>query len=33
MSGVPPGIVRTIVMELELAGRAVRRGGDLVSLA
>jgi DNA processing protein len=33
MSGVPPGIVRTIVMELELAGRVVRRGGDLVSLA
>jgi DNA processing protein len=33
MSGTPPGIVRTILMELELAGRIAWHGGDRVSLA
>jgi DNA processing protein len=33
MSGSPPGIVRTILMELELAGRVAWHGGDRVSLA
>lgn len=33
MSSTPPGIVRTILIELELAGRVVWHGGDLVSLA
>jgi DNA processing protein len=33
MSGAPPGIVRTILMELELAGRVAWHGGDRVSLA
>src|SRR6202048_1292529 len=33
MSGAPPGIVRTILMELELAGRIAWHGGDRVSLA
>jgi DNA processing protein len=32
MSGTPPGIVRTILMELELAGRVAWHGGDRVSL-
>ena len=32
MSGAPPGIVRTILMELELAGRIAWHGGDRVSL-
>jgi DNA processing protein len=33
MSGTTPGVVRTILMELELAGRVVWHGGDRVSLA
>jgi DNA processing protein len=33
MSGTAPGIVRTILMELELAGRIAWHGGDRVSLA
>jgi DNA processing protein len=33
MSGAPSGIVRTILMELELAGRVAWHGGDRVSLA
>jgi len=33
MSGTPSGIVRTILMELELAGRVAWHGGDRVSLA
>jgi DNA processing protein len=33
MSGAAPGIVRTILMELELAGRVAWHGGDRVSLA
>ena len=33
MSATPPGIVRTILMELELAGRVAWHGGDRVSLA
>ena len=33
MSGAPPGIVRPILMELELAGRVAWHGGDRVSLA
>ena len=33
MSATPPGIVRTILMELELAGRIVWHGGDRVSLS
>ncbi|MBV9462126.1 MAG: DNA-protecting protein DprA [Bradyrhizobium sp.] len=32
MSGAPPPIVRTILLELELAGRLERHGGGLVSL-
>jgi DNA processing protein len=32
MSGAPPSIVRTILLELELAGRLERHGGGLVSL-
>jgi DNA processing protein len=31
MSGAPPSIVRTILLELELAGRLERHGGGLVS--
>jgi len=33
MSGATPGIARTILMELELAGRVAWHGGDRVSLA
>jgi DNA processing protein len=33
MSGTPSGVVRTILMELELAGRVAWHGGDRVSLA
>jgi DNA processing protein len=32
MSGASPAIVRTVLLELELAGRLERRGGGLVSL-
>jgi DNA processing protein len=32
MSGAPLSIVRTILLELELAGRPERQGGGLVSL-
>jgi len=32
MSGAPPSVVRTILLELELAGRLQRHGGGLVSL-
>ena len=32
ISGAPPSIVRTILLELELAGRLERHGGGLVSL-
>jgi len=32
MSGAPPSIVRTILLELERAGRLERHGGGLVSL-
>ena len=32
MSGAPPAIVRTVLFELELAGRLERHGGGLVSL-
>jgi DNA processing protein len=32
MSGTPASIVRTILLELELAGRLERQGGGLVSL-
>jgi len=32
MSGAPPSMVRTILLELELAGRLERHGGGLVSL-
>jgi DNA processing protein len=32
MSGAPPAIVRTILLELELAGKLERHGGGLVSL-
>jgi DNA processing protein len=32
MSGAPPAIVRTVLLELELAGRLERQGGGLVSL-
>ena len=31
MSGAPPAIVRTVLLELELAGRLERQGGGLVS--
>jgi DNA processing protein len=33
LSGAPPGIVRTVLLELELAGRLDRQGGGLVSLS
>jgi DNA processing protein len=33
MSGAPPALVRTILLELELAGRLERHGGGLVSLS
>jgi DNA processing protein len=33
MSGAPPAIVRTVLLELELAGRLERQGGGLVSLS
>jgi DNA processing protein len=32
LSGSPPAIVRTVLLELELAGRLERHGGGLVSL-
>jgi DNA processing protein len=32
LSGLPPAIVRTVLLELELAGRLERHGGSLVSL-
>jgi DNA processing protein len=32
MSGASPTIVRTVLLELELAGRLERHGGGLVSL-
>src|SRR5262249_17017090 len=32
ISGAPPAIVRTTLLELELAGRLERHGGGLVSL-
>jgi DNA processing protein len=32
MSGASPAIVRTVLFELELAGRLERHGGGLVSL-
>ncbi len=32
MSGASPAIVRTVLLELELAGRLERHGGGLVSL-
>ena len=32
MSGLSPAIVRTVLLELELAGRLERHGGGLVSL-
>jgi DNA processing protein len=32
LAGAPPGIVRTVLLELELAGRLERLGGGLVSL-
>jgi DNA processing protein len=32
LSGAPPGIVRMVLLELELAGRIERHGGGLVSL-
>jgi DNA processing protein len=32
LSGLSPGLVRTVVLELELAGRIERHGGGLVSL-
>jgi DNA processing protein len=32
LSGLPPAIVRTVLLELELAGRLERHGGGLVSL-
>ena len=33
LSGAPPGIVRIVLLELEIAGRLERQGGGLVSLA
>lgn len=32
MAGAPPAVVRTVLLELELAGRLERHGGGLVSL-
>jgi len=32
LSGIPPAVVRTVLLELELAGRLDRHGGGLVSL-
>ena len=32
MSGLSPTLVRTVLLELELAGRLERHGGGLVSL-
>jgi DNA processing protein len=32
MAATSPGIVRTVLLELELAGRLERHGGGLVSL-
>jgi DNA processing protein len=32
LSGLPPAIVRTLLLELELAGKLERHGGGLVSL-
>ena len=32
LSGLPPAIVRSVLLELELAGRLERHGGSLVSL-
>jgi len=33
MAGASPAVVRTVLLELELAGRLERHGGGLVSLA
>ena len=33
LAGTSPAIVRTVLLELELAGRLERHGGGLVSLA
>ncbi|NEV80753.1 DNA-processing protein DprA, partial [Rhodopseudomonas sp. BR0C11] len=33
LSGIPPAMVRTVLLELELAGRLERHGGGLVSLS
>ena len=32
MSGTSPAVVRTVLLELELAGRLERHGGGLVSM-
>jgi DNA processing protein len=32
LSGSPPAIVRTVLLELEIAGRLERHGGSLISL-
>jgi DNA processing protein len=32
LSGAKPSIVRTVLLELEIAGRLERHGGSLVSL-
>jgi DNA processing protein len=32
MAGLSPAIVRTVLLELELAGRLERHGGAMVSL-
>jgi DNA processing protein len=32
LSGLPPAIVRTVLLELELAGKLGRHGGGQVSL-
>jgi DNA processing protein len=32
-AGLPPGVVRSVLVELDLAGRLERHGGNLVSLA
>jgi len=33
LSGSRPGVVRMVLLELEIAGRLERHGGGLVSLA
>ncbi|MFZ5737828.1 MAG: DNA-processing protein DprA, partial [Pseudomonadota bacterium] len=33
LSGIAPAVVRTVLLELELAGRLERHGGSLVSLS